>query len=337
MKLISSLVLVLLSISSFGQTWFANPGIRPNWFAMTPNGIKVDSVVWFPTYREIVSGDTAMIAFDSVGKGYPIYKSTIKAWSGGGVYTGQSPTTVTVGGLASGTDISNQTYTEIIESIVSPYVDPSISLFSVSGQPLTVEVGTLLTGSRMFNWNVINNSGQVNYVNIFDVTNSSYIIQNTPNDGVQSVIITPYVLTGHGSTQQWRLEALDATKGTSIHSSPITVTSRFYRFFGPTTVKPQTSSDVRSLPQASFRTGGGNINLNTGSTLIDFAVVLPPGVLITNVVDQTASNANITSQYIYEGVIPVEDAGGNLQNYNLYFMRIGTPYSTNHVHIITHN
>jgi hypothetical protein len=77
--------------------------------------------------------------------------------------------------------------------------------------------------------------------------------------------------------------------------------------------------------------------LNTGSALIKFVFALPPSRTISNVIDIDALNANITSQYVLQGTINVQDGGvsGSVQTYNLYEMNVGSPYAASHAHQIT--
>lgn len=264
--------------------------------------------------------------FDIVGGG-----------SGGGssTYGGNSPTTVTVGGLASGSAISGNTYDAIIQAIVAPYINPAFSSFSVSGQATTVEVGTTLSGSKTFTWGITLNSGAVSLIDLFDITAGSTLLSNTPNDGTQAQTITTIQLNTNGATQSWRGILHDTNVVQNINSSAFTVSSRFYRFFGATASSPANSANVRALPSSVFHTGVTTFSLNTGNTLTKFVVALPPGVTITSVIDVDALGADITSQYVLTGTINVLDAGSTNRAYNIYEMNIGVAYSSSHNHSIT--
>lgn len=246
--------------------------------------------------------------------------------------------TVTVGGINSGYTLTGKTWQQLIKQLVAPYINPVFTSFSVSGQATTVEVGTTLSGSKTFTWAITNNSGTVNYINVYDITASGDIATNIANDGSEAITINTIQLNSNGATQQLRGVGLDASNGNAtFNSSTFVVTARFYRFFGAAASIPTNSSEVRALPSSSFRIGSGTITLNTGTTYKKFYVALPGGVTITSVIDQTALNADITSSYVLTGTISVDDAGGTARTYNLYEMEIGTPYGENHAHIITHN
>lgn len=251
-------------------------------------------------------------------------------------YTGTSPTTVTVGGLAAGTSISGQTLHDIIQSIVSPYVNPVFTAFSVSGQATTIEVGTTLSGSKTFTWSITQNSGVVSTIDIRDVTASTTLLAGTPNDGTQAATVTTLQLNSNGATQVWRGIGNNSSPPGTFNSSDFTVTGRFLRFYGPASAAPTNSAEVRALPDNDdFHTGATTFNLNTGTTLTRFVVALPPSVTISGVIDLDALNANITAEYVLTGTINVLDAGGTNRSYNIYQMTIGAPYSTSHRHAVT--
>lgn len=286
--------------------------------AITINGSITANTVYHLAYN--VSTDQ----FDIVGGS-----------GGSSTYAGTSPTTVTVGGLASGSSISGNTYDAIIQSIVAPYVNPAFSSFSITGQATTVEVGTTLTGSKTFTWGITLNSGAVSLIDLYDNTAVSTLLSNTANDGTQAQTVTTIQLNSNGATQSWKGILHDTNVIQNINSSNFTVTSRFYRFFGSTSSSPATSAAVRALPSSAFHTGATTFTLSTGSTLTKFVVALPPSVTISTVIDTDALGADITSQYVLTGTVNVTDAGGTSRAYNIYEMNIGAAYGTSHNHSIT--
>lgn len=215
------------------------------------------------------------------------------------------------------------------------YINPVFTSFSVTGQSTTEEVGITLSGSKIFTWGINDNSGSVPTMNIYDITAASTLITGTPNDGSQSQTITTLQLNSNGATQQWRGVGNNTSPVGTFNSSTFTVTARYYRFFGPTVSSPTNSATVRALPSFAFQTGAESFILNTGNTQTKFVVALPPGITITSVIDTSALNAIITSEYILTGTINVLDAGGTNRLYNIYEMNLGVPYSSSHAHSIT--
>lgn len=286
--------------SGYGTEWYST---QQNKWRISQNGVRYDLLGWLATQK----------------------------------YNGVSPTTVTVGGLNAGSSITNQTWIQIIQSIVAPYINPAFTSFSVSGQATMVEVGTTLSGSKTFTWSVNPNSGVVPTIDIFDNTASSTLLAGTPNDGTQAVTVTTIQLNSNGATQSWKGIANNTSPLGTVNSSNFVVTGRFIEFYGPSASTPTNSATVRALPSNGFYTTGNTFILNTGTSQTKFDVALPPGASITQVVDLDALGAIITSQYVNTSTIGVLDAGGTSRSYTLYEMNVGSPYSTSHRHQITTN
>lgn len=120
---------------------------------------------------EFVAGSGVQITTDPNANPKSI---TISATGGGGgssVYDGSPTTTVSVGGLSAGTNIATLSLSQIIESIVSPYVAPSFSAFSIN-QSSPLEVGASISGNKSFTFG-FSQSGNVkaNSVEILDANN----------------------------------------------------------------------------------------------------------------------------------------------------------------------
>lgn len=75
-------------------------------------------------------------------------------------------------------------------------------------------------------------------------------------------------------------------------------------------------------------------DLLTGTSEKTFHIYLPEGTILDKVESVEASNADITSQYISQGVVQIPDAGGVNVNYNYYKMTTDQPYSTSNTHKI---
>lgn len=275
----------------------------------------------FVTVQQMMDSITS--AIDTIGSG-----------PGTVIYNGQSPTTVSVGGLASGSAISGESLVDIIESIVAPYVNPAFTAFSISGQSTTVEVGTTLSGSKTFTWSITENSGDVNVIDIYDITAGSTLVSGTANDGSHSATITTNQLNSNGATQQWRGVGYDANNSNAtFNSSTFTVTARFYRFYGPASSDPDDSESVRALSGSAFQTSAGTFDMETGTTQTNFYVAMPPGWVVSSAIDVDALNAPITFNLV--GNVTVNDAGSTGRTYKLYKATVGLAYSESHTYRIT--
>jgi hypothetical protein len=216
-----------------------------------------------------------------------------------------------------------------------PYVNPVFTSFSVSGQATTVEVGTTLSGSKTFIWSVTANSGIVPTIDLYNATTSATLLAGIPNLGSQSTTITTVQLNSNGATQQWRGIGNNISPVSTFNSSTFTVTGRFYRFYGPTASSPANSAAVRALASSAFHTGATSFTFNTGTVETKFVIALPPSVTISSVIDTSALNADITSQFVLTGTVNVLDAGSTNRAYNIYEMNVGVPYGTSHAFTVT--
>lgn len=250
-------------------------------------------------------------------------------------YGGISPTNITVGGLPSGSAIAGLTYDAIIQKMTQFYYVPVWTSFLITGQATTVETGTTIPTPAPFAWSITINSGVVTTIDLKDVSASSTLVANTPNDGTQSQAIGVIVLNSDGATQIYKGTLHDTGVNPSDIDSPLfTITARYKRFWAPVTSTPATSTTVRGLASSGFQTAGNSFTMVTGTTLIKFSVNLPPGVTIVSVTDTTNLFANLTSSYVLIGTVSVLDAGGTSRTYNQYEYNIATPYSVSANHVI---
>lgn len=228
---------------------------------------------------------------------------------------------------------------EVLLLAAIEYINPSFGSFGVTGQSLTIESGTTLSGNRTTTWTITLGSGTVLTIDIYDITAAANLVSNTPNDGSQVVTITTIQLNGNGSTQQWRgiLHDTGQVPTLDVNSSTVTVTSRFLRFYDPVATTPITSAEVRALTSA-FHTGVTTFNVLSGTVFTEVDVYLPPGVTISSVTDLDALGADLTANFVLQGTFNVLDAGGTSRAYNHYKYVYGVPYSTSHrLQIITAN
>lgn len=261
---------------------------------------------------------------------------------GGYVFTNDIPVILsgskTLGKYVNGQTIPavGKTPQQVWNDVAAEYLNPAFSSFQVSGQPQTVEVGTTLSGSKTFTWGVNPGSGVVPTIDIIDASTASVLLAGTPNDGSQAQVITTRQLNSNGAVQGWYGRGNNTSPAGTFNSGVFNVVSRFILFQGPVAAIPADSAAVRAMPSSQFYQGASTLILNTGTTLKDFAIALPPGVTISLVMDQNV-NANLTAQYVLVGTRAVIDAGGTARTYNLYVMSQAVPYSDNHLHAITFN
>lgn len=130
---------------------------------------------------------------------------------------------------------------------------------------------------------------------------------------------------------------IDDTRGKILAGTigaSIVIRPSLHYFYGPVDdAWTLTSENVRQLTNAAQ----GNKTLNTGTTCKRFVLAIPSSRTLTLVKD-TATNADITSQYVLQGGIQrIADAGGALHDYKVYIMTVAVPFTASHPHAMTIN
>jgi len=182
---------------------------------------------------------------------------TIPGGGAGGPYGGASPTTLTVGGIPSGSAIFGQTYDQLWQSLLVPFIAPAFTSFSISGQSQSVEVGTTITGLKTFTWSFSNSANvTANTMAILDITGAT-----TLASGIS--IVSPYSLSVGTITQttyssyNWQGKAT-STQSTVFFSSYFSVTWYFRAFYGTNASATLTEIQIEALinnPLASSVSG----------------------------------------------------------------------------------
>lgn len=164
------------------------------------------------------------------------------------------------------------------------------------------------------------------------------IIAGNPSSA--STGVTTHTPTNTINSVTYRLSFTDSYQdylGSNVKTVATTINLVNLIFHGPTATAPTNSNEIRGLPTTNRRfVDAGNVfTLNTGTAYKNFVVALPSKTIVS-VIDSTALNANITSQYVLSsGLTYINDYAGNTTSYNVYIMSPAGTYSANHEHIIT--
>jgi hypothetical protein len=217
--------------------------------------------------------------------------------------------------------------TDIRKLCIPPYATPAFTSFSIAGQATTIEVGTPITTNKVFNWSTSNSFNvQPNTVDIRDITLAVLIASGLANDGTEAIVIAP-ISNILPMSHSWRAEAVD-TQATPFVSSPFTITSCYYEFYGPTAINSVNSAQVRALPSNRPACAGTSFNLLTGTVEKIFEIAMPATKTLVSVFDATAGFF-ITGTFTLT-TFNVNDAGGNPISYNVYRLNNAVPYATSH-------
>lgn len=197
---------------------------------------------------EFVAGSGVQITTDPNASPKSI---TISATGGGGssAYDGSPTTTVSVGGLAAGTNISSLSLSEIIQSIVSPYVAPAFSSFSIN-QSSPLEVGASISGNKSFSFG-FSQAGNVkpNSVEILDANNQvmgTFAVNGSP----ASVNIGTIQLNAPGS-YSWKARATN-TQNAVFNSGNATVSWAWRLYSGTSNSAVLNESAIKALSNSNL-------------------------------------------------------------------------------------
>lgn len=313
------LLLLLIPVASFGQ-------LSKN----SLNGIIARDI-----QGKTYSSDKMYKLLDSM-----VLSLALQGSGGGGssAYTGSSPTTITLGGLSAGTNISAYTVSQVLSAMVAPFIGPVFNSFAVTGLSNTLEVGTTLSGSKTFTWTDTPNSSTITTIDIHDVTASTTLASGLSNTGSSAQTIATIQLNSNGASQTWNAVGhYTGGGGGTFTSGNFTSTGRFFSWWGAVSASLTNSASVRALANSQFQFSGNNFTILTGTTLTKFVVAVPPGFSIVSVIDTDALGANITASFIAQTNINVLDAGSTNRSYPIYEYNVGSPYATSHHLVVTTN
>lgn len=164
--------------------------------------------------------------------------------------------------------------------------------------------------------------------------NGSIVYQSFANYGAG--IIKNYTPSGTPDARTPLIRNVNAPQAAENNFASNTVSlNGFYKiFYGPGSVTPSNSVQVRALPNNVSANAGNVIILNTGITLLKQSFSIPVGKTLVIVVDLDAGNFDITSSFVLS-IFNVNDAGAGTPSYKNYSLSLAVPYSTNHRYQIT--
>lgn len=165
----------------------------------------------------------------------------------GGIYNGNSPSTITVQNIPSGTNILGMTYDELIGNIYAPFVSPTFSTFNINGQSTSVEVGTTISGNKVFNHS-FTNVGNItpNSLSILDVTNNVTLKSGEPIGATTTADVGTIQKTT-ATAHSWR-GRVTSTQSQTVNSSLFTINWRWKVYWGTSSDETlASSSDVLDL------------------------------------------------------------------------------------------
>jgi hypothetical protein len=196
---------------------------------------------------------------------------SISGGSGSSTYAGNSPSTLTINGIASGTSITGLTLEYLLQNIYAPFQAPAFTSFSISGQSSLIQVGNALSGVKPFIWST-SNSGNVqpNSLLIRDVNANTVLVSSLANDGNENVNIGT-IANSVPVSQSWRIEATNILSASFI-SSNFTVSSIYPFYYGKVSSSGAAPGVNRPVAnQALINSGTEVISSSTGTLSVTFS------------------------------------------------------------------
>lgn len=223
---------------------------------------------------------------------------------------------------------AGKTMQEVMELIAQEYLAPSVSAFAIN-QTSPIEVGTVISGNKNFTFSFSQSQNvEQNSVKIIDAMTNTVLAENLLKSSPQSVDIGTVVKLETDS-HVWRIEAKN-TQGATIQRNSSPVSWRFRWFFGGSATDITDSAQARALSDSLLESANVQFVAGTGHT--DFYFLIHDKTAIYSVTDLTALNADITSAYVLQGTMTVNDNGGNPQTYKKYKLSLASAYTSPHTH-----
>ncbi|UEG54536.1 hypothetical protein LLH06_06125 [Mucilaginibacter daejeonensis] len=124
----------------------------------------------------------------------------------------------------------------------------------------------------------------------------------------------------------------------SKDSNIISFSGTYATWYGPAASVPSTAAAPRSLSGKQLTSSGNSFVLNSGTAQTTLVIITAPNRSLASVIDLDALNAVITSEYVYQGTMSVNDADGvAVAGFKIYVKQMGVPYTANHRHQIALN
>jgi len=228
--------------------------------------------------------NSLLIKIDARTVTAPVYAGDIEAFlvtlsqltavsiSGGGssTYAGNSPSTLTVNGIASGTSITGLTLEYLLQNIYAPFQAPAFTSFSISGQSSLIQVGTVLSGSKTFTWSTSNSGNvQANSLAIRNVNTNTLLASSLVNDGTEILNIGT-ITNSTPISQSYRIEGTNTLLASFI-SSNFNVSSIYPFYYGKVSSIGAAPGVNRPIDnQALINSGTEVVSSSTGTLSVTF-------------------------------------------------------------------
>jgi autotransporter-associated beta strand protein len=251
---------------------------------------------------------------------------------GSSTFINPLPTTVTVGGIPSGSTFPvAQTMQQMWDRLLYPYQSPAFTSFAIIGESTSQEVGDNIAAAVTFTWSTSQPANvQPNSVDIIDVTGGNLpLATGIANSGSQAVVQGAPITRITPGSYQYKIQALNTLL--NPFNATLTFTWFFRRYAGAQAAATLTEAQIEALALSALATGySGSYAMGAGGfKYICFANSV--GGQINSVKDSdtllnvpfataadNAAYSNIDGGGFSFALVSVTNAFGVTDNYRVY-------------------
>lgn len=236
-----------------GNAYFPSPTSQ-NWFVTLAT-----TIIWFGNYYDYAVGHPSYIDGAWYLTGCALHSpewvteiSRVRDYTTERTsYTNSNPTTMTVGGIPAGTTFDNESLSNIIESLLYPYVAFNFSSFTTTAASGTFEYGTAKSITAV-KPTYTKGSKDLTNMKVGTTSGGSNLYNGTvPNSGVSATLTTSLSLTGESNQTIYTT----ITDGTTTTTKSVTFTFNKYYYWAITnsTVAPTSLSSSNIISGSNHK------------------------------------------------------------------------------------
>jgi len=239
-------------------------------------------------------------------------------------YTNLSESTITVGGIPSGTTFDNKSMKYMWDLLLYPFQPPQFTSFSRTGILSEYELGRPVSAAtETFTWDTsFSTNVSANTITIQQITPSLVTLSGgTPNDGSESINLSSQQTISASTTVTLELYRITGTntKGTTFTSS-ISRTWKYRWYYGKSSSSTLTNVQITGLTNTGLVTSVKNFGIVFPAGVGEYLYVVTPSDLPqpTNWVDSASGCSGFPVSYITVGTTSFSNSYGVSTNYTIY-------------------
>ncbi len=257
----------------------------------------------------IVSPAAGLMVFNTTDKALNLYDGVGWTALGGSSYTNANPTPITLGGIQSGSTFTAQTLQNMFDSLLYPYIAPSISLSANPTTGTIREFGNTVTTTTLNG----NTTKHTNNITLVDFYRNGVLIhtQASPfaNGGTETYVDTTPVTT-NGVT--FTARAGDGTQTITSNTIGYTFVYPFYYGVG---AQGLTGAQIRSTLTSLIKTPSNTVTVTSPTSQVFYLAYPDTSPALTSILD--TNGFETFSDYTLR-TVTITGLDGTPQTYKVY-------------------